>query len=131
MKTEIQRRIENLVTDNRGYLKIPMFRLFGDKRALDKWLEFSIDRKDVEKTINGYPRIYKDFKKEFWFPLSYILPNKLYVKNDEISYLDYSLIDSGLKIIKAISIFSMIQKKDFDFFIPELINKRIYDGVKF
>jgi len=126
MKTEIQRRIENLVTDNRGYLKIPTFRLFGDKKALNKWLEFSIDRKDAEKTINDYPRIYKNFKKEFGF-LSWYLPNKLYIKNDEISYWDYLLIDSELKLTKAMSFFSMITDKELTFLVPERIHEGVYE----
>ena len=130
MKTEIQRRIENLVTDNRGYLKIPTFRLFGDKKALNKWLEFSIDRKDAEKTINDYPRIYKNFKKEFGFLSSYFLPDKLHIKNDKIFYSDYSLIDRGLKLIKIISIVSMITDKELAFLVPEVIRKEVYNDVR-
>ena len=126
MKTEIQKRIENLVTDSRGYLKIPTSRLFGDKRALNKWLDFSVNRKDVEKIINNCSSAYENFKKEFGF-LSWYLPNKLYIKNDEISYWDYLLIDSELKLTKAMSFFSMITDKELTFLVPERIHEGVYE----
>ena len=40
-KSEIQMRIEDLVTDDGGYQKIPYSRIFGQRKALDQWLKFS------------------------------------------------------------------------------------------
>ena len=100
MRTNIQKRIENAVTNERGYLRIPTSRIFGDKRALRKWFEFSKYLGGVNEVVNGESNI-NELKLPF--PLSYLFSIKPKVKDDEILFSDYDIIKRRVEINQAIN----------------------------
>jgi len=108
MKTKIQSRIENLVTDNRGYMKIPTNRIFGNKKALKGWLEFANYRKIVDKCVNDAG---------------------LELKNDKLPFLVHCSIVNEIKLNEMIEIVMMYNFEKMRKSSYKLIQEKVYSKI--